>query len=223
MITSEFFSFFEDLKQHNNREWFAAHKARYEEVVKKPLLLIANELISGFSPLNPAFRQKPEDCLFRINRDVRFSSNKDPYKLHASILLAPGGKKSIFPGFYVHLSLDECSLGCGSYHLDKNTLSLVRNEILYQTESWRSIVQDSDFKHFWGEVQGEKNKKLPQEFSAYANEVPELYHKSFYFTHPLTRTEVMSVDFVSHLISGFKLSWPLTLFLTHSLLESYEK
>lgn len=223
MITNDLFVFLEELSQHNNREWFTNNKKRYEAHVKKPLLLVAQELISEFSSVSSIFHQKPENCLFRVNRDVRFSKDKNPYKTHASVLIAPGGKKSIFPGFYAHIALDTCSLACGSYQLDKNNLFLVRNEILYQTDDWRNITQAPAFKNLWGELQGEKNKKLPPEFVSYADKIPELYHKSFYFTRELTRSEVLSTGFVGQVIDDFRTAWPLTKFLIQCLSEGYEK
>ncbi|MCZ2355336.1 MAG: DUF2461 domain-containing protein [Bacteroidia bacterium] len=222
MITNELFTFFEQLSQQNHKEWFTENKKQYEEYVKRPLLQIAAQIITEFSTVHQDFRQRPEDCLFRVNRDIRFSKNKSPYKTHASVYVAPGGKKSILPGFYLHLDIKDCFLACGSYQLEKDALFLVRQEIFYQAQEWNKIIQNPEFVQFWGTLRGDKNKRLPPEFSEYAEETPDIYYKSFYFEHFFTRSEATSPDFIPQIMHGFQLAVPLTQFLIRSLSELYE-
>ena len=87
-FTKDFAAFFKDLEKNNNREWFHENKKRYEDSVKNPFHNFVEELIGGLSDIFPTLTIQPKDAIFRIHRDVRFSKDKTPYKIHASALIS---------------------------------------------------------------------------------------------------------------------------------------
>ena len=87
-ITPELFTFFRELQQNNNRAWFQANKHRYEQDVREPLLQFITDFgvrLAEISPHYLADARKSGGALFRINRDIRFSPDKTPYKTAAGI------------------------------------------------------------------------------------------------------------------------------------------
>ena len=106
-ITPALFDFFRELKANNNREWFQANKERYERQVREPLLQFVEDFgvrLAEISPHYVADARRSSGSLFRINRDVRFSADKSPYKTAAGIQFRhESGKDVHAPGFYLHL------------------------------------------------------------------------------------------------------------------------
>ena len=92
-FTKDFIGFFSDLENNNNRDWFHENKKRYETSVKGPFESLVSALISELSKVYPEMTITPKDAIFRINRDIRFSKDKSPYKTHMAALISPGGKK----------------------------------------------------------------------------------------------------------------------------------
>ena len=103
MLSEKSFQFLIDLKSNNNRDWFLDNKKRYEEYKKD-----YHQLIQGFLEI-----LKPQDaslellevknCTFRINRDIRFSKNKDPYKTHMGVWMNTNRGNNNGPGYYIHI------------------------------------------------------------------------------------------------------------------------
>jgi uncharacterized protein (TIGR02453 family) len=136
----ELFQFLRQLKRHNNREWFAKNKARYQQLVLEPALLF----IGGFAPylnkLSPHFVADPRPTrgsLFRIYRDTRFSLDKHPFKTHVGIHFShASGKDAHAPVFYLHLEPDNCFTAAGVWHPDNRVLTKIRTAIVNQPEQW---------------------------------------------------------------------------------------
>jgi uncharacterized protein (TIGR02453 family) len=85
-------------------------------------------------------------AIFRINRDVRFSKNKAPYKTNFGASINPGGKKSMIAGYYVHIEPGKSFLAAGTYMPEAPYLSAIRQEIDYNLEEFKKIVGAKDFK-----------------------------------------------------------------------------
>jgi len=181
-FTKDFIQFFEELSKNNNKEWFEDNKKRYENSVKKPFLALVEDIIPFIKSIEPNFKEEAKKTIFRINRDVRFSKDKSPYKTNVAAVFNPRGKNSEFPGFYIHVDAKECWIGGGCYELSKENLSKVRNEILIHHEKWNQILQDQTFKSiFQSLAECETNKKVPEEFKSFDNLPTDLLKKRFYF------------------------------------------
>ena len=116
-IPAELFTFLAELKDNNDREWFQANKARYEERVKAPLLAFIAGFDERLARLSAHYVADPRPVggsLFRIYRDVRFSKDKSPYKTAAGIHFRhERGKDAHAPGYYLNLEPGECFAACG--------------------------------------------------------------------------------------------------------------
>jgi uncharacterized protein (TIGR02453 family) len=214
-ISEEFFSFFKKLAANNNKDWFDSNKKWYESAVKQPFENLVAELLSEMAKLDKSYANvQPKDCIFRINRDVRFSADKRPYKLNRSALISSGGKKDMHSkGFYLELGPEECGIYAGVYMAEKPHLNAIRSLIAANGKAFRDIISDKNFVSNFGEIQGEAQKRLDPEFKAAAEKEPLIFNKQFYVKHVFSEKEATSDKLVSHLIKVAKASEPLQNFL----------
>jgi uncharacterized protein (TIGR02453 family) len=181
-FTTKFPTFFKELAANNNREWFHENKKIYEAEVKKPLYAFIQDVIDAVGKIEGDLHIEVKDTVFRINRDIRFSPDKSPYKPHVGAIVSSGGRKNMqIPGIYLQLSAAEHFIGGGSYMPDKVNLTKIRNAIKSSPEAYRKIISGKKFlTHYPEGIQGEKNKILPKEFKPYMDDIPELLNKQFY-------------------------------------------
>lgn len=138
------FQFLKDIKENNYKEWFDAHKDIYENEVLNPM----KGLVVGLSPamhnIDTDFELRPHRAVSRIYRDVRFSKNKDPYKSHLwltfQIPVSRDDWKD-FPGYFIEISDEGCTLGLGLFMPKKKTMDIFREEIGYIPEEFKEMTQ----------------------------------------------------------------------------------
>jgi uncharacterized protein (TIGR02453 family) len=176
----EFASFFQELRRRNTRPWFHARKAEYQQHVKEPFADFVGEMIERVAALDPYMRCEPREAIFRIARDTRFAADKTPYKTHVSAVIGPDGRKTRAPAFYFQLGAEGLGVAAGLYQPDRDQLYHVREAIRDDGPEISRLVRDRTFRRLWGELQGERNVRLPAEFSEAAQRFPLLYHKQFY-------------------------------------------
>ncbi|MGA2963471.1 MAG: TIGR02453 family protein, partial [Candidatus Korobacteraceae bacterium] len=141
----ELFEFLRQLKRHNDREWFAKNKVRYEQVVRDPALRFIAEFQSPLSRISLRFVADPRPTrgsLFRIYRDTRFAADKRPFKTHVGMhFLHAGGKDVHAPLFYLHLEPRACFAAAGVWHPDNRTLTRIRVAIVQQPAQWAKVTR----------------------------------------------------------------------------------
>ncbi len=219
-LSTEFVQFFQELAQNNNTEWFKNNKSRYETHVKIPFERLITDLIAGVRKINPAFPAfKASECTYRINRDIRFSTDKSPYKNHAGAFLCVGGKKKTeLPGFYLHVSDKECFTGGGCYYLSKNNLTKVRRHIYFNPAALEKIAHDPQFLALYPEsIQGERLKKIPAEYSETFNQTPYIANKQFYCIATIPTDIITKPDFLDTILTYYQTSLPLINFLHEAM------
>lgn len=175
----DFFDFFNELEENNSKEWFDSQKERYQDSVKEPFEKFINDLLQLVGRIEPFFECTPREAIFRINRDIRFSKNKNPYKTNTAAGIANGGRKQN-PLFYLQLGNKESFVAGGAYELSKEQLASCRAYIVEYGEDLDNILDGTLFKKYYGEIRGEKNKVLPTEFKQYSDVHPLLYNKQLY-------------------------------------------
>lgn len=182
-FTSDFIQFFIDLAPNNNKDWFDANRKRYETTIKEPFKHFVQHLITELGKKDPAFKAlEAKDCIFRINRDIRFSKDKAPYKLNVSAVVAPNGKKSkAVNGVYFEFSAEHVRVYGGVYEIDKDDLLTVREGIAANIERFQTAYTTPSFKAVFGEILGEKNKIIPKELKEAAEKEPLILNKQWYF------------------------------------------
>jgi uncharacterized protein (TIGR02453 family) len=155
----ELFGFLEDLKQHNDRDWFNANKARYENDLLEPALAFIEDFAPHLHQISPHLRADPRrvgGSLFRIYRDTRFSKDKTPYKTMAGIWFKHEQAKDVrAPGFYLHLAPGDVFAGGGIWHPDTKTVTKIRDAIVADPDGWREATAGIDLG------MGESLKRVP--------------------------------------------------------------
>ncbi|MCC9166816.1 DUF2461 domain-containing protein [Pontibacter harenae] len=210
--------FLADLVEHNTREWFAEHKKKYE-AARKDYILFLDELVKEVQHFDPAAQgQQGKDLVFRIYRDVRFSTDKRPYKDHFGAYLAEGGRKSINPGYYLHLAgKNKSFLAGGIWYPPAAQLKVVRQEIDYNLNELKSIIEAEDFVKRFGPLQGEQLKTTPKGYDKDNPAIEYLRFKSWNAIMPLSDKTVLSSDFIDEVLDGFKALKPLNDFFMQPL------
>ncbi|WP_018478546.1 DUF2461 domain-containing protein [Pontibacter roseus] len=217
-------AFLEELTQNNNREWFQQHKARYD-AARKNYLAFLDEMLQEMEPFEPAAHgQKGKDLVFRIYRDVRFSSDKRPYKDHFGAYVAEGGRKSILPGYYLHLAGNNNSFVAGGLWMPPaNYLKAVRQEIDYNLDELQRIVQVPDFKKRFGNITGEQLKTTPKGYDKDNPAIEYLRFKSWNAVMPIPDNVVLGKDFMQVVVEAFRAVKPFNDFLTAPLRDLGEQ
>jgi uncharacterized protein (TIGR02453 family) len=201
---SEILSFLDKLSKNNNRPWFETNKAEYLSA-KNEMEQMVQETINKIVSFDPSLAgEEAKKCVFRIYRDVRFSKNKDPYKTNMGAFMVPGGKKSGNAGYYLHLEPTGSFIAGGIYMPESSILKKVREEIFYQIDEFKSIIEAADFKQTFGTISGEKLKNPPKGFPKEFEEIELLKYKSFTVMHSVTNEQVNAPDFIDYSVDIFK-------------------
>lgn len=218
MLHAATLDFLKELAANNNKPWFDANKEKYE-TAKKDFEALVTELFAALTPVEPALAgQKAKDAIFRIYRDVRFSKDKTPYKENFSAYFSRGGKKFTGAGFYLHLQPGEKSMiGGGLWMPEGALLKAVRQEIDYNFEEFKKIIDDKHFKKTFGELQGEALKSAPQGYDAGNPAIGYLKMKSSVVMHKLSDKEWTGKNVISNCVDVFATMKPLVDFLNKSL------
>ena len=168
----EILHFLRDLDAHNNREWFAANKGRYEAVMQR-WNSFCEELIRAIGSFDEDIaRLSVKDCTYRIYRDTRFSLDKSPYKTHFGAFLSKGGKRSMHAGYYFHVGTGGGSgypyahmLAAGNYCYEPRVIKMLREDISFGWEEFKSSVLDVADPRFTLDMDGAL-KRVPKEYPA---------------------------------------------------------
>ncbi len=202
VLTKHCIHFLNGLAKNNSKQWFDEHRSEYEEHVKKPFRLLIDDLIGRVVQVDPFYQCEASQAIFRINRDIRFSKNKEPYKTNIAAVIAPGGRKGM-PGFYVHIEPKKTFVGGGAYEVDKDTLHTLRSFLLKNPESMEKAVHEKNFAKIYGEILGERNKTLPPAYKDAAVKNPYLYFKQMYFMHEFPTKELLEEKDQSAMLFGY--------------------
>lgn len=209
-FTSDFFQFYKDLAANNNRDYFHSQKLRYEQSVKTPMEIFVGDLIKAIAKHDKRVNVAPSDCIFRINRDIRFSKDKTPYKLYSSVAVSAGGRKSMTdPGIYAELGPEAIRLGGGLYMPEKDVVMNMREAIAAKPKEFMKLLETPDFKKKWGELQGEKNKIIPAEMREAAEICPYIYNKQFFYWTELPAKHITSDKLLDIIMEHYTAALPL--------------
>ncbi len=205
------------LKENNNRDWFQANKNLYEDARSdfEQFVEFLIPVIQSFDPRIGNLLAK--QTMFRIYRDVRFSKDKTPYKTYFGSYIAPGGRKSIQCGYYMHIEPGNCFLAGGAHRPQGEHLKNIRSEIYYNLKEFEDTINDETFKKTFGQIVGEKLKRPPKGFPADFEGVELLKFKDFTIFHQIDEKQLLSKDFGNHAVNIFKKMKPLNDFFNRAL------
>lgn len=214
----EFLSFFKDLAKNNSTEWFNTNRKTYEIEVKKPFADLVEEVITKIQKFEPEIKIKAGDAIFRINKDVRFSKEKTPYNTHVSANISKYGRKDkTYPGFYFQLSHDKITIIGGAYMVEPDDLQKLRKHIAKNLKSFAATYIDKEFKSKFGVLQGEKHKRLTDEFKALELKEPLIANKQFYYTAQIDSKSILKDSFTDELMEYYKAGRKMNQFLREGM------
>ncbi|MBX2974139.1 MAG: DUF2461 domain-containing protein [Flavobacteriales bacterium] len=217
-FTTDFNNFFKDLAKNNNKEWFDASRKRYETSVKKPFEVFVAEAIKRIAEHDRNVRIEPKEAIFRINRDIRFSRDKTPYKLNTSAIISPAGRKDhAEPGIYFELGPESVKFYGGAYMPEKEPLHGIRTAIMRDPKGFRKAIGSKVFTTLFGTVQGEANKVLPAEFKEAAKKEPLIANKQFYVAAELPAKLVADPKLMDVLMEHYLAMRPFNTWLTAAM------
>lgn len=218
MLSKESLQFIDDLTENNNREWFLDNKKRYEKFKADYQNLVA-EFLAEMKPLDPSLELlEVKNCTFRINRDIRFSKDKTPYKNHLGIWMSSGAKGANRAGYYIHIGKNESFVAGGFYSPEAEDLKKVRKEIAFFYDDLEEIVAEKAFKKIYEKLDTSNSlKNAPKDYEKDHPAIEFLKLKSFTATQKFEYNEATKSDFVKKTVEKLIVLKPLNDFINRAL------
>lgn len=214
-------AFLSELKDNNNREWFAGNKDRYEST-RKDFERISTALILDISKFDDDIKHvDAKDCVFRIYRDTRFSHDKTPYKTHYGVFIAAGGgRKSVRAGYYFHLEPGNCFIATGVWCPPSEILKALRQSIYDNIDEFKEITSQQGFsRYFKTFYEEDKLKTAPKGFPKDFPDIDLLKLKHYMVEYKLDEFMLSQNDLVPKVAEIFKVAHPLNVFLNYTVDE----
>jgi uncharacterized protein (TIGR02453 family) len=216
--------FLRGLRRNNRREWFEARKPEFERELKQPMLALiqtVNQAMEGFAP---GHVRPPQKCLMRIYRDIRFSSDKRPYKSHVSAWWSRAGlEKTSGGGYYMHVSPDEVIIAAGVYMPEREQLRAIREYLLLHHAEVRQLLADRKLRRTMKAFNGMPLTRPPKGFPKEHPAMDLLLCRQWGVEAALAPEDALQKDFAQQVIRRFRLATPLVNALNTSLVAQVEK
>ena len=218
MLQRSTIEFLKKLKKNNNRDWFNQNKDLYNKA-KEDFISFVQTLIDQIAAFDKSLKGvEAKNCIFRIYRDVRFSKDKTPYKPNFGASMAQGGRKSMNSGYYIHLEPVSSFLAGGVYMPPTPQLNAIRQEIDYNIDEFKTIINNKKFKKYFEELSDmHKLKMAPKGYPKDHPEIELLKFKSYIVAHNLEEKEMISEHFLKYCSTVFNTMTPLNKFLDRCL------
>jgi uncharacterized protein (TIGR02453 family) len=227
------FKFLRALARNNQRDWFLAHKAQYEEFVKEPSLRLIADMAAPLRAISPQLVADPKPIggsLFRIYRDTRFASDKTPYKTHIGISFFHAATKATARGLagnaamgrldapvlYLHIEPGGCFTGGGIWHPQAPTLQRLRDFMIDNPRSWQRITTAKSFTRYF-ELGGERLARPPRGYAPDHPLLEDLKRKDIVASAELTEAEVTGAGLRAALLTRYRAMRALTEWLCMGL------
>jgi len=216
--------FLRSLRRNNRREWFEAHKQEFERELKQPMLALIETVNGAMEDFAPAHVRPPQKCMMRIYRDIRFSSDKRPYKSHISAWWARAGlEKTSGGGYYMHISPDEVVIAAGVYMPEREQLRAIREYLLVHHEEVRRLLADRRLRRTMESFSGAPLTRAPKGFPKDHPAMDLLLCRQWGVEATLAPQASLQNDFASEVIRHFRLAAPLVDALNTPLRAGLEK
>ena len=225
MIQAATLHFLKELKENNNKPWFDQHRKTYEKV-KADYLACAGAILEEMKKVDRSLEVlTAKDCVFRINRDVRFSTDKSPYKTNLGVVLHPWGKKFNLAAYYIHIEPQNSFIGGGLWMPEGPLLSKVRKELNFFYGDLKAILDQPDYKKLYGDLDIEEGQKLSRPPKGYEADNPAIEYlklKSFTTSAPVTDDFLTSEEMLSSIAKSFTILKPFISYINRGLLSDDE-
>lgn len=221
MLEPQTLKFLSGLKKNNNKPWFEAHRAPYEAAridFQNVIQLVIDDLARTDTTIAGL---QARDCLFRINRDIRFSNDKTPYKTAFGASIKREGRKSPYAGYYFHLEPGKSFVGGGLWMPEPAAVKKMRQEIDYNWPEFQGLITDKKFKTVYGDVYKGSDVSLSKAPKGYEPDHPAILYlklKSFIAEAPVADAELTTAALHRNTVTAFKALHPLLQFINRALL-----
>jgi uncharacterized protein (TIGR02453 family) len=219
MIQRHTFEFLKELVENNNREWFQANKERYE-AARENVVEFTAAFIKLLHKIDPSIDDAldAKKCVMRIYRDIRFSKNKTPYKNNFGVSIPTNGLKLGRAEYYLQISPANSFIAGGYWMPETNHLKAIRQEIDYNANDLKKIIDAPDFIKLFGEFRRQEQlKSVPREYSADNENIELLKLKSFVAFHQLKDEELLQKNAVDNIAAMCSKIYPLNVFLNNAI------
>lgn len=219
MLESSTIKFLKNLDKNNNKPWFDEHRTQYE-TARANYLAFVSELIKKIAAFDkPIGELEAKRCVFRINRDIRFSKNKKPYKNNMGAYFNKAGKNGLGAGYYFHLQPGKSFIAGGIWMPEPQVLSNIRQEIDYNFSDWKKIIGNSSFKSNFpaGLEAGEKLSRPPKGYDPGNPAIAFLKMKSFVVTRSISDTALLDRNAAADVAKTFKAMKPMIDFFNRAI------
>ncbi len=219
MIKKSTLEFLNEIQVNNNKAWFDSHKDIYN-TARQAFIESVEEMITALKSFEPDLGHlTAKECIFRINRDVRFSKDKRPYKNNMSAYFNRGGKKGEGAGYYMHIEPGHSFAAAGVWMPETPNLSKIRQEIDYNFNEWKKIVGSTAFKNKFvnGIDSSDSLVRPPKGYEETNPAIGFLKLKSFVIRRPFTDQALQEKSFTGELAKTFKAAKPMLDFINRSL------
>lgn len=223
MLQPTTLKFLQSLKKNNSKEWFDANRKQYE-IAKTDFADLIDSVIKTFGKKDPSIANLlAKECVFRINRDVRFSKNKEPYKSNMGASITAGGKKIAMAGYYFHLEPGGKSfVGGGLYMAEPDKLKKVRQEIDYNWDAFSKILKNKKIKEQFGDLDKSEGMSLVREPKGYEKDNPAIDYiklKNWIGLKKIPDKALTEKELVKTITAAFEALQPMIIFLNSALSE----
>ena len=191
--------FLTDLRFNNNKTWFDENRKQYDKA-RAAFEAFITAIMQHFKPVEDLGNTTLKECLYRINRDVRFSKDKTPYKTSMSAVIGKGGRKSTGRSYYIHLEPGASMVAGGIYMPSPEQLKQIRAAIAVKPAKLRAVLTNADFKKYYREMEGEKLKTTPKGYTANHPALDLLQYKQFLASHQLDDSDMLAEDATANIV-----------------------
>jgi uncharacterized protein (TIGR02453 family) len=201
-INKSTLDFLKLIKKNNNREWIQANRPAYL-AAKENFESFVQEIIDQLVDFDPIIKGlEAKNCIYRINRDIRFSNDKSPYKTNFGAFIVKGGRKNgnKYAGYYVHTEPGKSFIAGGAYMPPTQWLSSIRERIDEEPSRFLEIINDKDFKDIFGKVTGESLKKAPKGYPSDHPMIEYLKFKSYLVVNDVKDDLLLSDKYPAYVI-----------------------
>ncbi len=221
MLQSSTIKFLKDLKKNNNKPWFDKNRKVYE-AAKTDFTAFIQKVIDQHGKKDSTIKNIiAKDCLFRINRDIRFSKDKSPYKTNFGASINKGGKKAWnFAGYYFHLEPGQCFAGGGIYMPDPESLKKVRQELDYNFADFKKIIGSKKYKSVYGDLDKSAEfllSRVPKGYEPGNPAAEYLKLKNYIAMVKISDVDLVSKNLVKKISGAFEALQPLIDFINKSV------
>ena len=215
MNTRELVNYLQGISENNNRAWFVMNQPSYD-ILRAEFIQLVADVIAQTAKFDPKVRgQEPKKALFRINRDIRFTKDKSPYKSHFSAVIAPGGKKD--PGSHYYFHLDHAGkllVAGGCYLPPPDVLAKIRRAIAAEPAKFAKLLKHKTLWAHYGQFADEgRLARPPKGYTADTPHIEHIKQKSFIVWTEVSAKGMDAAKVKARIIEGFRLSLPLVWWL----------